>query len=161
MVLEDAGFLIRNGAFLAKSSHYFSSACCARVVVIAHEPVWCLCSARISGDRQTHTHKHTHTDTENDYRNPRCACAPGVNNIYGSRYLSFMVITLLMKILSIICHVPSSIFPYSLVVTVLFAPILVCSSIIKIIIIMAHSVRLLVYYPPLTPKHGATAYVCH
>ena len=30
------------------------------------------CSARISGD--------THTDTQNDYRNPRCACAPRVNN---------------------------------------------------------------------------------
>ena len=30
------------------------------------------CSARISGDR--------HTDTQNDYRNPRCACAPRVND---------------------------------------------------------------------------------
>ena len=29
------------------------------------------CSARINGD--------THTDTQNDYRNPRCACAPRVN----------------------------------------------------------------------------------
>ena len=29
------------------------------------------CSARISGD--------THTDTQNDYRNPRCACTPRVN----------------------------------------------------------------------------------
>ena len=29
------------------------------------------CTARISGDR--------HTDTQNDYRNPRCACAPRVN----------------------------------------------------------------------------------
>ena len=36
--------------------------------------------------------------------------------------------TLLMKILSIICHVPSSLFSYFLVVSVLFAPILVCSS---------------------------------
>ena len=36
------------------------------------------CSARISGDRQTHT--HTQTDTQNDYCNPRCACAPRVNN---------------------------------------------------------------------------------
>ena len=42
VVLEDAGFSIRNGAFLAKSPHYFSSACCARAVVIVHEPVWCL-----------------------------------------------------------------------------------------------------------------------
>ena len=24
---------------------------------------------------------HTHTDTQNDYCNPRCACAPRVNNI--------------------------------------------------------------------------------
>ena len=31
------------------------------------------CSARISGD--------THTDTQNDYRNPRCACAPRVNYV--------------------------------------------------------------------------------
>ena len=46
-----------------------------------------------------------------------------------------MVITLLMKILSIICHVPSSFFSYFLVVFVLFAPILVCLSIIIIIII--------------------------
>ena len=46
----------------------------------------------------------------------------------------FMVITLLMKILSIICHVPSSVFPYSLVVSILFAPILVCLSIIIIIV---------------------------
>ena len=28
----------------------------------------------------THTHAHTHTHKPN-YRNPRCACAPGVNNI--------------------------------------------------------------------------------
>ena len=31
------------------------------------------CSARIVVDR------HTHIDTQNDYRNPRCACAPRVN----------------------------------------------------------------------------------
>ena len=74
----------------------------------------------------------------------------GYNNIYGSRHLSdyssqdfsiariirqirlfFMVITLLMKILSIICHVPSSLFSYFFVVFVLFVPILVCLSIIK------------------------------
>ena len=47
-----------------------------------------------------------------------------------------MVITHLMKMLSIICHVPSSIFPYSLVVSVFFAPILVCSSIIIVIIVI-------------------------
>ena len=46
-----------------------------------------------------------------------------------------MVITLLMKILFIICHVPSSLFSYFLFVFVLFAPILVCLSIIIIIII--------------------------
>ena len=45
-----------------------------------------------------------------------------------------MVITLLMKILFIICHVPSSLFSYFLFVFVLFAPILVCLSIIIIII---------------------------
>ena len=27
----------------------------------------------------THTYTHRHTDTQNDYRNPRCACAPRVN----------------------------------------------------------------------------------
>ena len=43
-----------------------------------------------------------------------------------------MVITLLMKILFIICHVPSSLFSYFLFVFVLFAPILVCLSIIII-----------------------------
>ena len=37
-----------------------------------------------------------------------------------------------MKILSIICHVPSSLFSYFLFVFVLFAPILVCLSIIII-----------------------------
>ena len=26
------------------------------------------------------TDTHTHTDTQNDYRNPRCACAPRVND---------------------------------------------------------------------------------
>ena len=30
---------------------------------------------------ETDTHTHTHTDTQNDYRNPRCACAPRVNDI--------------------------------------------------------------------------------
>ena len=48
----------------------------------------------------------------------------------------YMVITLLMKILFIICHVPSSLFSYFLFVFVLFAPILVCLSIIIIIIII-------------------------
>ena len=42
VVLDDAGFSIPNGVFLAKSPHYFSSACCARAVGIAHEPVLCL-----------------------------------------------------------------------------------------------------------------------
>ena len=28
---------------------------------------------------ETHTHTDRHTDTQNDYRNPRCACAPRVN----------------------------------------------------------------------------------
>ena len=26
------------------------------------------------------TQTHTHTHTQDDYRNPRCACAPRVNN---------------------------------------------------------------------------------
>ena len=52
-----------------------------------------------------------------------------------------MVITLLMKILFIICHVPSSLFSYFLFVFVLFAPILVCLSIIIIIIIIAKVAR--------------------
>ena len=47
-----------------------------------------------------------------------------------------MVITLLMKVLFIICHVPSSLLSYFLFVFVLFAPILVCLSIIIIIIII-------------------------
>ena len=34
------------------------------------------CSPRIVVD----THTHTHTATQNDYCNPRCACAPRVNN---------------------------------------------------------------------------------
>ena len=29
----------------------------------------------------THKHTHTHTHTQNDYRNPRCACAPRVNKV--------------------------------------------------------------------------------
>ena len=53
----------------------------------------------------------------------------------------FMVTTLLMKILSIICHVPSSLFSYFLFVFVLFAPILVCLSIIIIIIIIISAIR--------------------
>ena len=46
------------------------------------------CRERISGDRHTdtqthrHTHRHTdtHTDTQTKYSNPRCACAPRVND---------------------------------------------------------------------------------
>ena len=34
---------------------------------------------------QTNTHTHTHTHTQNDYRNPRCACAPRVNNCRSAR----------------------------------------------------------------------------
>ena len=37
------------------------------------------CSARISVD--THTHR------QNDYRNPRCACAPRVNYSQGSLFV--------------------------------------------------------------------------
>ena len=37
------------------------------------------CSARTSGDR----HTHTQTDTQTKYRNPRCACAPRVNEELG------------------------------------------------------------------------------
>ena len=36
------------------------------------------CSARIVADKQT----DRQTDTQNDYCNPRCACAPRVNNRY-------------------------------------------------------------------------------
>ena len=39
VVLEDAGFSIPNGVFLAKSPHTFSSACCARAVGITHESI--------------------------------------------------------------------------------------------------------------------------
>ena len=35
------------------------------------------CSARIVADKQT----RKHTDTQNDYCNPRCACAPRVNDL--------------------------------------------------------------------------------
>jgi len=37
------------------------------------------CRERISGDR----HTDTHTDTQTKYSNPRCACAPRVNNYCG------------------------------------------------------------------------------
>ena len=35
----------------------------------------------MSGHTYTHTyiHTHTHTYTHDNYYNPRCACAPGVN----------------------------------------------------------------------------------
>ena len=36
------------------------------------------CSPRIVVDTRTHTYVHTYT--QNDYCNPRCACAPRVNN---------------------------------------------------------------------------------
>ena len=36
------------------------------------------CSPRFRPDRQT----HRQTDRQNDYCNPRCACAPRVNNYY-------------------------------------------------------------------------------
>ena len=48
-----------------------------------------------------------------------------------------------MKILSIICHVPSSLFSYFLFVFVSFAPILVCLSIIIIYIYNAFPLFLL------------------
>ena len=60
VVLEDTGFAIRNGAFLAKSPHYFSSAYCARAV-LSFITRFGACSARISGD--THTHTQTHRTT--------------------------------------------------------------------------------------------------
>ena len=62
-----------------------------------------------------------------------------------------MVTTLLMKILSIICNVPSSLFSYFLFVFVLFAPILVCLSIIIIIIIIIISQLFSVAGIPATP----------
>ena len=48
------------------------------------------CSARIAADRQTDRQTHT----QNDYRNPRCACAPRVNNsnfvVHGFLALHFL-----------------------------------------------------------------------
>ena len=41
------------------------------------------CSARIVVDRQI----NRHTDTQYNYFNPRCACAPRVNNIIVLRYI--------------------------------------------------------------------------
>ena len=38
----------------------------------------------------THTHTHTHTHTQYDYRNPRCACAPRVNNDDRQKELSLI-----------------------------------------------------------------------
>ena len=38
------------------------------------------CSARIVADKQTDRQTDRQTDTQNDYCNPRCACAPRVNN---------------------------------------------------------------------------------
>ena len=43
------------------------------------------CSARIVADRQT----DRQTDTQNNYCNPRCACAPRVNNYVNTRYNIF------------------------------------------------------------------------
>ena len=31
------------------------------------------------------THTHTQTHTQDDYRNPRCACAPRVNHSEGGK----------------------------------------------------------------------------
>ena len=57
----------------------FSSACCARAVGTAYEPVLVpVVREQVETDRQTHTHTHTHTDTQTKYCNPRCACAPRV-----------------------------------------------------------------------------------
>ena len=42
LVTNSAGFSIPNGIFLVKSPHKVSSACCARAIGIAHEPVWYL-----------------------------------------------------------------------------------------------------------------------
>ena len=33
-------------------------------------------------ETDTQTHRHTHTDTQTQYSNPRCACAPRVNDRY-------------------------------------------------------------------------------
>ena len=38
------------------------------------------CSTRIVVDKQTDRQTDRQTDTQNDYCNPRCACAPKVNN---------------------------------------------------------------------------------
>ena len=45
------------------------------------------CSSRIEVDRQTDT--HTHTDGQTKYRNPRCACAPRVNQFIGTHNAHF------------------------------------------------------------------------
>ena len=43
------------------------------------------CGSRIKVDRQTDRQTHTHTDGQTKYSNPRCACAPRVNNSGSKR----------------------------------------------------------------------------
>ena len=48
------------------------------------------CSARIIADKQTDRQTDRQTDTQNDYCNPRCACAPRVNNYRGEPQMFLM-----------------------------------------------------------------------
>ena len=62
-------------------------------------------------DRQTHTHTH-----RPNYRNPRCACAPRVNNYYPNTTLLPYLATLLPYIATLPCYLATppcySIVPY-------------------------------------------------
>ena len=66
--------------FHAISRHIIFQALVALKLLVSLISRHVACSPRIFAD----THTHTQTGTQNNYCNPRCACAPRVNNITAS-----------------------------------------------------------------------------
>ena len=73
-VHERPDFSIKNIVVLVKSSHYYSRACPAEAVSIAHKLYACLMPV-VTDLTETDTQKLT------EYHNPHCACTPRVKGI--------------------------------------------------------------------------------
>ena len=66
---------------------------------ILRPPVCLVCRlvARVADEGRGHTHTHTHT--QDDYRNPRCACAPRVNRWQHNTLVRILKPTSLFQLL--------------------------------------------------------------
>jgi len=67
-------------------------------------------------ETDTKTDTHTHTDTQTKYSNPRCACAPRVNEWVVNNLLSGMAVDDVSALLQIFIRIAALVSAYALIV---------------------------------------------